>query len=86
VETGHERPDKISDSRPSKGQKPTFKTVKIKLGDDWNADLSQRTEQQAANLEETASSMEQLASAGKQNADNAKHQAGQRRRARPWMK
>ncbi|MGJ0516239.1 MAG: methyl-accepting chemotaxis protein [Methylomicrobium sp.] len=36
-----------------------------------NADLSHRTEQQAASLEETASSMEQLASTVKQNADNA---------------
>jgi methyl-accepting chemotaxis protein len=37
-----------------------------------NADLSRRTEQQAASLEETASSMEQLASTVKQNADNAR--------------
>jgi methyl-accepting chemotaxis protein len=37
-----------------------------------NADLSHRTEQQAASLEETASSMEELASTVKQNADNAK--------------
>jgi methyl-accepting chemotaxis protein len=36
-----------------------------------NADLSHRTEQQAASLEETASSMEQLASTVKQNAENA---------------
>ncbi|MBL1265211.1 methyl-accepting chemotaxis protein, partial [Methylomicrobium sp. RS1] len=36
-----------------------------------NADLSHRTEQQAASLEETASSMEQLASTVKQNAGNA---------------
>ena len=37
-----------------------------------NADLSQRTEEQASSLEETASSMEQLTSTVKQNADNAK--------------
>jgi methyl-accepting chemotaxis protein len=37
-----------------------------------NADLSQRTEQQAASLEETASSMEELTSTVRQNAGNAK--------------
>lgn len=37
-----------------------------------NADLSSRTEQQAANLEETASSMEELTSTVRLNADNAK--------------
>jgi methyl-accepting chemotaxis protein len=37
-----------------------------------NADLSQRTIEQAANLEETASSMEELNSTVKQNAENAK--------------
>jgi methyl-accepting chemotaxis protein len=37
-----------------------------------NADLSMRTEQQAANLEETASSMEELSSTVRQNADNAR--------------
>jgi methyl-accepting chemotaxis protein len=37
-----------------------------------NADLSQRTEEQAASLEETASSMEELTSTVKQNADNAR--------------
>ncbi len=37
-----------------------------------NADLSRRTEEQAANLEKTAASMEQLSSTVKQNADNAK--------------
>lgn len=37
-----------------------------------NADLSSRTEQQAASLEETASSMEELTSTVKLNADNAK--------------
>ncbi|CAJ0787339.1 Methyl-accepting chemotaxis protein II [Ralstonia psammae] len=37
-----------------------------------NADLSQRTEQQASSLEETASSMEELTSIVKQNADNAR--------------
>ncbi|WP_126969761.1 methyl-accepting chemotaxis protein [Xanthomonas sp. BRIP62411] len=36
-----------------------------------NTDLSERTEQQAANLEETASSMEELTSTVKQNADSA---------------
>src|SRR4051812_14719189 len=36
-----------------------------------NADLSQRTEEQASSLEETASSMEELASTVKQNAQNA---------------
>ncbi len=37
-----------------------------------NADLSQRTEQQAANLEETAASMEELTSTVKQNAEHAR--------------
>nr|WP_311529173.1 methyl-accepting chemotaxis protein [uncultured Ralstonia sp.] len=37
-----------------------------------NADLSQRTEEQASSLEETASSMEELTSIVKQNADNAR--------------
>ncbi|WP_206954529.1 methyl-accepting chemotaxis protein [Trinickia acidisoli] len=37
-----------------------------------NADLSSRTEQQAASLEETASSMEELTATVKQNADNAR--------------
>jgi methyl-accepting chemotaxis protein len=37
-----------------------------------NADLSTRTEQQAANLEETASSMEELTSTVKQNAENSR--------------
>ncbi|WP_308419459.1 methyl-accepting chemotaxis protein [Chitinibacter fontanus] len=36
-----------------------------------NADLSRRTESQAASLEETASSMEELTSTVKQNAENA---------------
>ena len=36
-----------------------------------NADMSQRTEQQASHLEETASSMEELTGTVKQNADNA---------------
>lgn|GEM_PF-3785343 len=37
-----------------------------------NANLSQRTEQQASTLEETASGMEELSSTVKQNADNCK--------------
>jgi len=37
-----------------------------------NADLSQRTEQQASNLEQTASSMEELTGTVKQNAENAR--------------
>jgi len=37
-----------------------------------NADLSQRTEQQASSLEETASSLEELTSTVKQNAENAR--------------
>ncbi|WP_120345840.1 methyl-accepting chemotaxis protein [Paraburkholderia fungorum] len=37
-----------------------------------NADLSRRTEQQAAALEQTAASMEELSATVKQNADNAK--------------
>jgi methyl-accepting chemotaxis protein-1 (serine sensor receptor) len=37
-----------------------------------NADLSQRTEQQAANLEETAASMEELTSTVRQNAESAR--------------
>ena len=46
-----------------------------------NADLSQRTEEQASNLEETAASMEELTSTVKNNADTA-HKAT-RWRARP---
>jgi methyl-accepting chemotaxis protein len=38
-----------------------------------NADLSQRTEEQASSLEETASSMEEMTSTVKQSAENAKH-------------
>ncbi len=37
-----------------------------------NVDLSQRTEEQVANLKETAASMEKLTSSVKQNADNAR--------------
>ncbi|MFA4617145.1 methyl-accepting chemotaxis protein, partial [Xanthomonas perforans] len=37
-----------------------------------NNDLSQRTEQQAANLEETAASMEELTSTVRQNAEHAR--------------
>lgn len=37
-----------------------------------NADLSQRTEEQASSLEETASSMEEMTSAVNQSADNAR--------------
>lgn len=37
-----------------------------------NADLSRRTEEQAASLEKTAASMEELSATVKQNADNAK--------------
>ena len=37
-----------------------------------NADLSQRTEEQASSLEQTASSMEELTSTVKQNAENAR--------------
>lgn len=37
-----------------------------------NADLSQRTEEQASSLEETASSMEEMTSTVRQNADNAR--------------
>jgi methyl-accepting chemotaxis protein len=37
-----------------------------------NADLSQRTEEQASSLEETAASMEELTSTVKQNAENAR--------------
>ena len=37
-----------------------------------NADLSSRTEQQAASLEETAASMEELTSTVRQNAENAR--------------
>jgi methyl-accepting chemotaxis protein len=38
-----------------------------------NADLSQRTEEQASSLEETAASMEQLTATVKQNAESARH-------------
>jgi len=43
-------------------------TDEISLG---NADLSQRTEEQASSLEETAASMEELTATVKQNAENA---------------
>lgn len=49
---------------------------KVKVGADelssGNAGLSERTEQQAANLEETGSSTEELTSTVKQNAENAR--------------
>ncbi|MGQ4880103.1 methyl-accepting chemotaxis protein [Billgrantia sp. LNSP4103-1] len=41
-----------------------------------NADLSSRTEQQAASLEETASSMEEITATVRQNADNARQASG----------
>ena len=41
-----------------------------------NADLSQRTEEQATSPEETASSMEQLTTTVRQNADNAQQASG----------
>ncbi|KGE77694.1 methyl-accepting chemotaxis protein [Halomonas salina] len=41
-----------------------------------NADLSSRTEQQAASLEETASSMEELTATVRQNADNSRQASG----------
>lgn len=44
-------------------------SVEIAVG---NADLSQRTEQQASSLEETAASMEQLTATVKHNADRAR--------------
>ena len=47
-------------------------TIASKEIADGNTDLSQRTEQQAANLEKTAASMEELTSTVKQNADNAR--------------
>ncbi|MXS84542.1 methyl-accepting chemotaxis protein [Nitrosomonas sp. HPC101] len=47
-------------------------TIASKEIADGNFDLSQRTEEQAANLEETVASMEELTSTVKQNADNAR--------------
>ena len=41
-----------------------------------NADLSERTEQQAARLEETAASMEELTTTVRQNAESAHHANG----------
>lgn len=49
--------------------KVTAGSQEIELG---NADLSQRTEQQASSLEETAASMEEMNATVKQNADSAK--------------
>ena len=49
----------------------TIKTASHEIAS-GNADLSQRTEEQASSLEETASSMEELTSTVKQNADNAR--------------
>jgi methyl-accepting chemotaxis protein len=48
-----------------------FRTVSSELAA-WNADLQERTEQQAASLEETASSMEELTATVQQNAQNAR--------------
>lgn len=48
-----------------------FRTVSAELAA-GNADLQERTEQQAANLEETASSMEELTATVQQNAENAR--------------
>jgi methyl-accepting chemotaxis protein len=47
----------------------TTAATEIALG---NADLSQRTEEQAASLEETAASMEEMAATVKNSADNTK--------------
>ncbi|RCV90887.1 methyl-accepting chemotaxis protein [Billgrantia montanilacus] len=41
-----------------------------------NADLSSRTEQQAASLQETAASMEEITATVRQNADNARQASG----------
>lgn len=49
-----------------------------------NADLSQRTEQQAASLQETASSMEQLTATVKLNASHAMRPIPRRVAARSW--
>lgn len=46
-----------------------------------NADLSSRTEQQAASLQETAASMEELTATVKQNADNARQASSLARNA-----
>ncbi|TKC87798.1 chemotaxis protein [Trinickia terrae] len=53
-------------------------TISVTAGEiaQGNADLSQRTEQQAASLEETASTMEQITSTVSRNADNAKLASG----------
>lgn len=48
-----------------------FRTVSAELAA-GNADLQERTEQQAASLEETASSMEELTATVQQNAENAR--------------
>jgi methyl-accepting chemotaxis protein len=48
-----------------------FRTVSSELAS-GNADLQERTEQQAASLEETASSMEELTATVQQNAANAR--------------
>lgn len=48
-----------------------FRTVSSELAA-GNADLQERTEQQAASLEETASSMEELTATVQQNAENAR--------------
>jgi len=49
----------------------TINTASVEIAQ-GNADLSNRTEQQAASLEETASSMEELTGTVRLNADNAK--------------
>jgi len=54
-----------------KGAVETINTAAKEIAQ-GNADLSRRTEEQAASLEKTAASMEELSSTVKQNADNAK--------------
>jgi methyl-accepting chemotaxis protein len=55
------------------GVKEASETISVATQEfaEGNADLSRRTETQAASLEETAASMEQLTAAVRQNADNA---------------
>jgi methyl-accepting chemotaxis protein len=65
-----ERLARITGGIHDAGDAITVSATQIARG---NADLSQRTEEQASTLEQTAASMEELASTVKQNADSARH-------------
>jgi methyl-accepting chemotaxis protein len=73
--------DKLTDTVTRIRSSSDAIAVASKQIDSGNADLSQRTEEQAASLEQTAASMEQLTSTVKQNADRARTANGMARHA-----